>query len=128
MLIIRSNQSDTFDANARARFLDEVTGILHQARVDLGDEEAIAQIGPTTADRQDVELLAQKAESFGLRGHDSIGIFLQVAFFIGHDFYDVFRPASEVLRSAVLDEATKRTWLQKWYTSLLAQPTDKATD
>ena len=81
MLTIHNTQFDTFDANARARFLDEVTGILHQAQIDLGHEEAIAQDGQTSTDRQDVEQLARKAESFGLRSHDSIGVFLQVAFF-----------------------------------------------
>ena len=114
MLIIRPNQFEEFNTRARAQFLDEVTLLLHKASGTPTDSTH-----PTAEDRQTVEILAQKAESFGLRSHSSIGIFLQVAFHIGADFYDVFRPVGEVLRSPLLNENTKRYWLEKWYFSLI---------
>ncbi len=119
MITIRQTQLDTLDANARARFLDELTVLLHEAHTELNGPEADTASGPTPEDRQEVEILAQKAEGFGLNSHESIGVFLQAAFFIGDDFYDVFIPVKEVLRSRLLDEDTKRGWLEQWYRSVV---------
>ena len=116
MLIIRTNQFNFLYATSRARFLDEVTGLLCAAQDEMTAGEAKE---PTAQDREEVELLARKAESFGLLSNESMGVFLQVAFFIGSDFYDVFKPAHQVLCSPLLDENSKREWLGKWYTSLL---------
>lgn len=116
MLIIRNKQFDALHAISRARFLDEVTGLLCAA-----NDELVPGVPkePTYKDREEVEMLARKAESFGLLSNESIGVFLQVAFFIGSDFYDVFKPAGQVVRSQLLDEISKRQWLEKWHTSLV---------
>ena len=128
MLIIPQTQLNAFDAAARAQFVDEVTQLLHEAHLTLADDSEPVMPGPTAEDRQEVEILAQKAESFGLREHASIGVFLQVAFHIGSDFYDVFTPVKEVLRSRLLDEDAKRGWLEKWYASLLDPDTNPITE
>ncbi len=121
MLVIKPTQFNQLDSLSRTRFLDEVTLLLNTAQEDLSGKS----IAVTAQDREDVEVLAQKAESFGLKSHEGIGMFLRVAFLIGSDFYDVFTPAGEVLGSTIIDEDTKMLWLDGWSRSVLDLPKEK---
>lgn len=113
MIVIRKFQMDTFEARRRAGFLDDIVAILRQC----GDSSRSAL--PDEVVRQEVEILAQKAEAMGLRSLESVGLFIAVAQDIGWDFSEISTLAGEVLNCEELDEESKRIWLEKWYQGIM---------
>ena len=109
MFTIRNEQMNAFEADARAKYLDELVGILKEGsgNYDVPDAEM----------RQEIEAQAVRAESFGLRKLENVGLYIVIASDIGHDFWDVFTAPYEVLTSTQLDEDTKAMWLDNWHIS-----------
>ena len=113
MFTIRQGQMDAFESNARARFITQIADDLKDEMTDHRRHV------PDEVVREEVEKMVVIAEGFGLKAFDNITMFLNVASDIGHDFYDVFDAAHDVLSSTILDEDFKSIWLAQWYAAML---------
>lgn len=112
MITLSASQWQRLEAERRDDFITQLSIHLIARFAKPGEEPPLAAV------KAEMSRVVALGESWGMRSARALTQHALVSRIVGHDYADAMPETGSVVRSDVLDDATKARWLELWLASL----------